>query len=135
MARTRGLALKSPGDNSVYATGSDGSQRSVVVLPARISTLHPHATPDQVRSGVQHMDDGVLDPPPAEVDPAPAAPPPGVVYQADRKTFGRNMTGFEAMELLAVFLGREVSLTLDREAFMKLSPDGRRHFRRMSAPL
>jgi hypothetical protein len=83
---------------------------------------------------LQHMDDGEI------VLPAPKAAPPPVsvtaasAYRCDRTTWARDMQAVEALLLLELFLGDELTATVKPEVWAKLHPDVRRHFRRVMEP-
>ena len=87
-------------------------------------------TPVRGAPTVLHMDDGELVAPPVEQEREPVAP---IAYEwlCDRTTWHRSMDAFEAMMLMDLYTGG-LGTTLSQEDFARLSPDARRHFRRVA---
>lgn len=115
MARTRGASTAFHQD--------DGE-----VLDKWGKTIPP--TPVRGAPTVVHMDDGELVSPPAATDPV-AAMPMAYEWLCDRTTWHRSMEAYEAMILMDLYTGG-LSVKLSPDDFARLSPDARRHFRRVA---
>ena len=80
---------------------------------------------------VLHMDDGELVPPPVSPEPVQVTAPVAYEWLCDHSTWHRSMDAFEAMMLMDLYTGG-LSVKLAPESFALLSPDARRHFRRVA---
>lgn len=76
-----------------------------------------------------HMDDGEIVHPSVPQEPVPVAPI-ACEWLCDRTTWHRNMSGYEAMLLLDMYMGG-LTVTLAPEVQAKLPADARQHFRRV----
>ena len=120
MARTHGASNRFHQDDGVVL-GKGGVPIDPTSPIRGIPELHPHGQPGAILEA------------PAPVVETPEHPAPvEFIYRCDKSTWGRNMDGWQALQLLNVIMGGELVTEITEDEFSKLPSDVRWHFKRQA---